>query len=112
MGILLSHGTDRVSRNIRVSYFTVPAHLIETLRSDVLGPNQACTLFGASPGSNVISGSSYIDVGYGLQVNELWTKNFVVLAVMFILFQLAQVFAIEYLPVSVNKISFFFFSSG
>jgi hypothetical protein len=110
MGALSSLGMGRVSQNIRVSCFYSPTHITETFHSDVLGPNQACTLFGASPGSNVINGSSYIDVGYGLQANELWRQHFLVLLGMLIFFQLTQVLAIECFPVSAKKGWFFRFA--
>ncbi|KAF8963959.1 ABC-2 type transporter-domain-containing protein [Flammula alnicola] len=63
-----------------------------------LGPNQACTLFGAESGSNIISGASYISAGYALDVNDLWRRNFPVLLGFFILFQLTQICALEFYP--------------
>jgi len=35
-----------------------------------LGPNQVCTLPGATPGSDVIAGSVYLSAAYGYQVSE------------------------------------------
>ncbi|KAJ3512950.1 hypothetical protein NLJ89_g3230 [Agrocybe chaxingu] len=56
-----------------------------------LGPNQACTLFGAQGGSDIINGAAYLSVGYGLDVKDLWRRNFPVLFGFFIVFQLTQV---------------------
>jgi len=64
-----------------------------------LGPNQACTLFGSKGGANVISGSSYISAGYGLNVDDLWRRNLPVLLAFFIFFQLTQLFVLEFYPV-------------
>ncbi|KAI0830812.1 ABC-2 type transporter-domain-containing protein [Trametes gibbosa] len=65
---------------------------------DGLGPNQVCTLFGAIPGENIVSGRNYVNFGYGLNVSDLWRRNFLVLLGFFFLFQLTQVFLIEYFP--------------
>ena len=67
---------------------------------DVVGPNQACTLAGAQPGSNTISGADYIKAAYSLDVNDLWRRNFVVVLGWLIFFILAQMFVIQYLQVS------------
>ncbi|KAI0673630.1 ABC-2 type transporter-domain-containing protein [Trametes maxima] len=66
--------------------------------NDGLGPNQVCTLFGAVPGSDVVSGRSYVSAGYDLNVADLWRRNFLVLVGFFVCFQLTQVFLIEYFP--------------
>ncbi|RDB26527.1 ABC transporter G family member 11 [Hypsizygus marmoreus] len=63
-----------------------------------LGPNQACTLFGASSGSSIISGRAYIEAGYGIDVNDLWRRNFLVLLGFFIAFQVTQILALEFYP--------------
>ncbi|ESK96125.1 pleiotropic drug resistance abc transporter [Moniliophthora roreri MCA 2997] len=65
---------------------------------DQLGPNQACTLFGATGGSDLISGSNYISAGYGIFVSDIWKRCFVVLVGFFIAFQITQVIALEYFP--------------
>jgi ABC-type multidrug transport system permease subunit len=72
---------------------------------NVVGPNQACTLYGASPGSNTVSGANYIKIGYGLDVNDLWRRNFLVVVGWFFFFILAQVFVIEYLQVFLIRIA-------
>lgn len=63
-----------------------------------LGPNQACTLFGAQGGSNIISGSAYISAGFALDTRDLWRRNFSVLIGFFILFQITQILALEFYP--------------
>ncbi|KAF8167550.1 pleiotropic drug resistance ABC transporter [Crassisporium funariophilum] len=63
-----------------------------------LGANQACTLFGAQKGSNIISGASYISAGFALDVNDLWRRNLPVLIGFFLLFQLTQICALEFYP--------------
>ncbi|EPQ60137.1 hypothetical protein GLOTRDRAFT_67504 [Gloeophyllum trabeum ATCC 11539] len=63
-----------------------------------LGSNQVCTLYGSSGGDSLISGRSYLDVGYGMVVSDIWRRNFLVVLGFFILFQVTQVLAIEYWP--------------
>ncbi|KAI0375499.1 hypothetical protein BV20DRAFT_1073696 [Pilatotrama ljubarskyi] len=63
-----------------------------------LGPNQVCTLFGSVPGEDIVSGRNYVSFGYGLNVSDLWRRNFLVLLGFFLLFQLTQVLLIEYFP--------------
>ncbi|KAH9948182.1 ABC-2 type transporter-domain-containing protein [Amylocystis lapponica] len=65
---------------------------------DNLGPNQVCTLYGASTGSDIVQGRRYIDIGYGISVSDLWRRNFLVLVGFFFLFQFAQVLLVEYFP--------------
>jgi hypothetical protein len=73
--------------------------------SDVIGPNQACTLFGSSAGQSEISGKSYVASGYDLQTADLWRRNLLVLIGFFLLFQLTQVLAIEFFPVNKYQVS-------
>jgi hypothetical protein len=68
--------------------------------SNILGPNQACTLFGSSIGQIDISGKSYIAAGYDLQTADLWRRNLLVLIGFFWLFQLTQALAIEFFSVN------------
>ncbi|EMD42318.1 hypothetical protein CERSUDRAFT_79900 [Gelatoporia subvermispora B] len=63
-----------------------------------LGPNQVCTLFGSEPGQDIVTGRNYLSVGYGLDVSDLWRRNFLVLCGFLILFQITQVLLIEYFP--------------
>ncbi|CAK5280362.1 unnamed protein product, partial [Mycena citricolor] len=63
-----------------------------------LGPNQVCTLFGASAGSASVSGNAYINAGYGISASNLWKRNLLVLLGFMIVFQVTQVVALEYFP--------------
>ncbi|KAF8807904.1 hypothetical protein BYT27DRAFT_7189991 [Phlegmacium glaucopus] len=63
-----------------------------------LESNQACTLFGSQGGSNVISGTAYILAGYAIDVKDIWRRDFPVLIGFFILFQLTQIFILEFYP--------------
>jgi len=64
-----------------------------------LGPFQVCTLFGSESGSDIISGRNYLAVGYGLNPDDLWRRNFPLLIAFLIIFQLTQIIALEYFPV-------------
>lgn len=74
-----------------------------------LGPNQICTLFGARPGSRIVTGKDYIQAGYDLNTDDLWRRNFVVLFVFLIFFWVTQTVVIELYPqfVGVGGFSFF-----
>ena len=72
---------------------------------EVVGPNQACTLYGATPGLDMVDGASYIAAGYSLNVHDLWRRNFLVLVGWFLFYQVAQVILIEYLNVSLFRTS-------
>ncbi|KAG5643545.1 hypothetical protein DXG03_000686 [Asterophora parasitica] len=63
-----------------------------------LGPNQACTLFGSKSGSALIAGRDYLSAGYGLNVADLWRRNFLVLLGFLLAFQLTQILALEFYP--------------
>ncbi|KAJ7103152.1 ABC-2 type transporter-domain-containing protein [Mycena belliarum] len=65
---------------------------------DGLGPNQACTLFGSDIGSSIISGTSYLSAGYGINVSDIWRRNLLVLFGFLILFQITQILSLEYFP--------------
>ncbi|KAG9038328.1 hypothetical protein FRB95_001740 [Tulasnella sp. JGI-2019a] len=67
----------------------------QTIYPTTVGPNQVCTFFGGQPAQEVVQGSRYIDVGYGLQISDLWKENFVVLVAMFVIFQFLQAFVME-----------------
>jgi ATP-binding cassette subfamily G (WHITE) protein 2 (SNQ2) len=67
---------------------------------EIVGPNQACTLYGATPGHDTVDGASYIAAGYSMNVDDLWRRNFIVLVGWFLFYQIAQVLLIEYLSVS------------
>ncbi|KNZ76344.1 Brefeldin A resistance protein [Termitomyces sp. J132] len=65
---------------------------------DVLGPNQACTLFGATSGSNIISGQAYLKAGYNIDTADLWRRDFLVLVGFMLAFQITQILALEFYP--------------
>ncbi|KAJ3718556.1 ABC-2 type transporter-domain-containing protein [Lentinula raphanica] len=73
---------------------------------DGLGPNQVCTLFGASSGSTSVTGHQYIFAGYDLNTTDLWRRCFLVLVGMFFFFQLTQVIALEFFPQYVVNVGF------
>jgi ATP-binding cassette subfamily G (WHITE) protein 2 (SNQ2) len=64
---------------------------------NIVGPNQACTLYGSQPGSSIVSGADYIKAGFSLDVNDLWRRNFLVVVGFFIFFIITQMLVIEYL---------------
>jgi len=72
----------------------------ESKYPDGLGPNQVCTFFGAQPGQPYVKGTDYISVGYQLDVKDIWKLNFVVLIVLFVVFQVTQAIAMEKVSVS------------
>ena len=72
---------------------------------EIVGQNQACTLYGATPGLDTVDGASYAAAGYSLNVHDLWRRNFIVLVGWFLFYQIAQVLLIEYLNVSLLNIS-------
>ncbi|KDQ63068.1 hypothetical protein JAAARDRAFT_202584 [Jaapia argillacea MUCL 33604] len=63
-----------------------------------LGVNQVCTLFGASGGQDLIAGRSYLDIGYGMIVSDIWRRNLLVLIAFLIFFQFTQILALEFFP--------------
>ena len=66
---------------------------------DTLGVNQTCTLFGSEGGNRLTSGTSYLSAGYGIDVKDLRRRNLLVLIGFFFLFQLTQIFILEFFPV-------------
>ena len=66
----------------------------------IVGPNQACTLYGATPGLDTVDGAAYISAGFSLNVHDLWRHNFVGLVGWFLFYQVVQVILIEYLNAS------------
>lgn len=72
---------------------------------DTLGPNQACTLFGSTPGSDIVQGRNYIEVGFQYSVADLWRRNFVLVLAFVLIFQLTQIIILEWFPVSNRLIS-------
>ena len=66
---------------------------------NIVGPNQACTLYGAQPGSSTISGTDYLKTAFLLDTNDLWRRNFPVIVGWFFFFLITQIIVIEYLQV-------------
>ncbi|KAF4573417.1 hypothetical protein EYR36_007932 [Pleurotus pulmonarius] len=77
---------------------------------DGFGPNQACTLVGSEPGSDLISGSQYISIGYGLNAADIWRRNFLVLLGFFLVFMLSQIVVIEFFPRHTFSVGFSVFA--
>ncbi|KAG5635015.1 hypothetical protein H0H81_012718, partial [Sphagnurus paluster] len=63
-----------------------------------VGPNQACTLFGSTSGSDIISGRDYLKAGYHIDTADIWRRNFLVLVAFLIVFQVTQIIALEFFP--------------
>ena len=96
---MLPNTRTLLSRNQNSSWSSYVSCSVE------LGPNQVCTLFGARSGSITVSGRDYIKTGYGLDVNDLWRRDFIVLVVFFVFYSLTQTFVIEIFPVSIARIT-------
>ncbi|GAA5893783.1 hypothetical protein JCM8208_001243 [Rhodotorula glutinis] len=62
-----------------------------------LGPNQVCTLPGATPGTDVIAGSAYLSAAYGYQVSDQW-RNWGILVAFFIGISVIQAAVAEIVP--------------
>ncbi|KAI9507719.1 ABC-2 type transporter-domain-containing protein [Russula earlei] len=60
-----------------------------------LGPNQVCTLFGASPGYNITTGRSYLLTAYGMVGNDIWCRNFLVLLGWISFYQITQILILD-----------------
>lgn len=65
-----------------------------------LGSNQACTLYGSTPGASSVSGRTYLSAGYNLDTHDIWRRDFLVLLGMFLFYQMMQLIAITYFRVS------------
>ncbi|KAF8602772.1 hypothetical protein BDV93DRAFT_533391 [Ceratobasidium sp. AG-I] len=59
-----------------------------------LGPNQVCTLFGASPGQSLVSGDAYMGAGYEYKKSELW-RNLGIVILYWFAFVALQIVAME-----------------
>ncbi|KAI0031252.1 ABC-2 type transporter-domain-containing protein [Vararia minispora EC-137] len=71
-----------------------------------IGPNQVCTLFGATQGSSIISGKDYLNTGYSYSTADLWRRNFLVLIGWIIFFMVFQIIALDYLQPAPPSSSF------
>ena len=96
---MLLHTRMLLSRNQNFPWSSYVSCSVE------LGPNQVCTLFGARSGSITVSGRDYLKDGYGLDTDDLWRRNIIVLFVLFAFFSLTQTFVIEIFPVSTARIT-------
>ncbi|KIJ66534.1 hypothetical protein HYDPIDRAFT_86385 [Hydnomerulius pinastri MD-312] len=77
---------------------------------DVLGPNQACTLFGATPGSDQIPGKDYLMAGYAIDTADIWRRNLLVIIGFLIFFLTTQLIAIEFFSPSVGGSSVYIYA--
>ncbi|CCO36283.1 ABC transporter G family member 11 AltName: Full=ABC transporter ABCG,11 [Rhizoctonia solani AG-1 IB] len=59
-----------------------------------LGPNQVCTLLGASPGQSQVSGDAYMAAGYEYQKAHIW-RNFGIVVLYWFGFIVLQILAME-----------------
>ncbi|CAE6385299.1 unnamed protein product [Rhizoctonia solani] len=59
-----------------------------------LGPNQACTLLGASSGESLVDGEAYIWASYEYRKNQIW-RNFGILVLFWVGFVVLQILAME-----------------
>jgi hypothetical protein len=59
-----------------------------------LGPNQACTLPGASPGNSLVSGDAYMATSFEYRQKDIW-RNFGILVLFFVAFVVLQIVAME-----------------
>jgi CDR ABC transporter len=90
-----------MSLNFRMMFTPLPEFSSSHITCSVdLGPNQICTLFGARPGTSVVSGKDYIKAGYDLNTDDLWRRNVLVLLVFLLFFWFTQTVVIEVYPVS------------
>jgi hypothetical protein len=48
----------------------------------------------------VISGTEYLKAGFNLDPKNMWRRNLPVLIAFFVAFEIAQILALEYYPVS------------
>ena len=92
-------GILQASTSTREYCHHVPVtHSLIIFFRDGLGPNQICTLYGAAPGQDLVIGRNYVNIGFGLNVSDIWRRNFLVVLGFLFLFQLTQVVLIEYFP--------------
>ncbi|KAF8743104.1 ABC transporter, partial [Rhizoctonia solani] len=59
-----------------------------------LGPNQACTLPGATPGESLVTGDAYMLASFEYRQKDIW-RNFGILVLFWVAFIALQVFAME-----------------
>ncbi|QRW00881.1 ABC-2 type transporter [Ceratobasidium sp. AG-Ba] len=79
-----------------VGSYIIPHNVpgVVTKYPETLGPNQVCTLLGASPGESEVSGNAYMNVGFEYKKDQLW-RNFGILVLYWIAFIALQILAME-----------------
>ncbi|KAF9225228.1 hypothetical protein BS17DRAFT_778327 [Gyrodon lividus] len=77
---------------------------------DVLGPNQVCTLFGATSGSDQIPGKDYLMAGYAINTADIWRRNLAVTIGLLIFFLITQLIAIEYFSPKISDNSVYIYA--
>ncbi|QRV86887.1 ABC transporter G family member 11 [Ceratobasidium sp. AG-Ba] len=74
-----------------------------------LGPNQVCTLLGASPGEAMVTGNAYINASYTYRKSELW-RNFGIVVLYWVAFVILQIFAMEKFQHGANAVAITIFA--
>ncbi|KAG8747761.1 hypothetical protein FRC11_012255, partial [Ceratobasidium sp. 423] len=69
-----------------------------------LGPNQVCTLIGATPGQSQVSGDAYMGAGYEYQKAHIW-RNFGIVVLYWFGFIILQIFAMEKFQHGANAVA-------
>ncbi|KAJ1310587.1 hypothetical protein OPQ81_007316 [Rhizoctonia solani] len=69
-----------------------------------LGPNQVCTLLGASPGQSQVSGDAYMAAGYEYQKAHIW-RNFGIVVLYWFGFIILQILAMEKFQHGANAVA-------
>ncbi|TFY71815.1 hypothetical protein EVG20_g1190 [Dentipellis fragilis] len=77
---------------------------------DGLGPNQVCTLFGSSSGTDIVPGRDYIFSGFDLSIDDVWRRNFLVLLGWILFFQVTQIIIMDYFPAKAEGSTFRIFA--
>ncbi|KAG8684720.1 hypothetical protein FRC09_015185, partial [Ceratobasidium sp. 395] len=74
-----------------------------------LGPNQVCTLLGASPGQGTVTGDAYIGASFQYRRSELW-RNLGIVILYWIAFIILQIAAMEKFQHGANAIAITIFA--
>ncbi|CAE6460847.1 unnamed protein product [Rhizoctonia solani] len=69
-----------------------------------LGPNQVCTLLGATPGQSQVSGDAYMAAGYEYQKAHIW-RNFGIVVLYWFGFIVLQILAMEKFQHGANAVA-------
>ncbi|CAG8960438.1 hypothetical protein HYFRA_00008157 [Hymenoscyphus fraxineus] len=77
-----------------------------------VGPlNHICAVVGAVAGSNVVSGTEFIRLGYSYNASNLW-RNLVIILAIFVFFTFTYLFASEYITEKKSKGEVLLFPRG